>query len=234
MIKSSGIFRGIFYEQITSFFVEIFHKWNIIESEGKGICAMLKHGILGLLNYHDMTGYEVMEVFKDSLNYFWVAQTSQIYRELQGLEKHGWVNKTVVPQQGKPDKNVYSITREGKAELLRWLSESGPGLNPKTPVLMKVFFMGERSREENIEYFMRLKSECEQFLENLSQVPEYIEVYGNILREKEKAVYWQMTVDYGRRNMQMYIDWAQDCIRRLEEIENEDPGNERKSQGKKQ
>ncbi len=48
---------------------------------------MLKHGILGLLNYHDMTGYEIMEVFRDSLRFFWSAQTSQIYRELQTLEK---------------------------------------------------------------------------------------------------------------------------------------------------
>lgn len=178
---------------------------------------MLKHGILGLLNYHDMTGYEVREVFKNSLNYFWVAQTSQIYRELQGLETHGWVDKQVVFQQGKPDKNVYSITDEGKEELLRWLSEGGLGLNPRTPILMKVFFMGERSPEENIRYFTQLKEECEHFLERLSAVPEQIEAYGAYLGETEKTLYWQMTVDYGRRNMQMYIDWVQACMERLEE-----------------
>ena len=42
---------------------------------------MLKHGILGLLNYGSMTGYEINKAFKDSLSYFWNAQTSQIYRE---------------------------------------------------------------------------------------------------------------------------------------------------------
>ena len=71
---------------------------------------MLKHGILGLLNYKEMTGYEIMEIFRDSLNYFWDAKTSQIYRELQWLEQKECVNKTIVPQNGKPDKNVYSIT----------------------------------------------------------------------------------------------------------------------------
>ena len=55
---------------------------------------MLKHGILGLLNYKEMTGYEIMEIFRDSLNYFWDAKTSQIYRELQGLEQKEYVNKT--------------------------------------------------------------------------------------------------------------------------------------------
>ena len=40
--------------------------------------------------------------------------------------------------------------------------------------------------------------------------------YGSYVDEKEKTAYWEMTVDYGRRNMQMYIDWAQSCIDRLE------------------
>ena len=79
---------------------------------------MLKHGILGLLNYHQMTGYEIMTVFRDSLHFFWSAQTSQIYRELQTLETRGWVNKTTVLQQSRPDKNMYTITPEGREELL--------------------------------------------------------------------------------------------------------------------
>ena len=93
---------------------------------------MLKHGILGLLNYMEMTGYEIMETFRDSLNYFWDAKTSQIYRELQGLEQKQWVSKTVVPQTGKPDKNVYSITAAGREELLRWLADGDLGLRVKT------------------------------------------------------------------------------------------------------
>ena len=93
---------------------------------------MLKHGILGLLNYHEMTGYEIMETFRDSLNYFWDAKTSQIYRELQGLEQKEWVSKTIVPQSGKPDKKVYSITATGQEELLQWLADDDLGLDRKS------------------------------------------------------------------------------------------------------
>lgn len=173
---------------------------------------MLKHGILGLINYHEMTGYEIMQTFRDSLDFFWNAQTSQIYRELQTLEKKKWVEKTVVPQSGKPDKNVYAITEEGKKELLRWLADGNLGLNQRTPILMKVFFMGERSREENISFFEHLKDYCGMFLESLASVPEYIENYSAYIDEREKALYWGMTVELGRRNMQTYMEWAQDCI----------------------
>lgn len=178
---------------------------------------MLKHGILGLLNYQAMTGYEIMEVFRDSLHYFWDAKTSQIYRELQGLEQKEWVGKTVVPQSGKPDKNVYSITAEGRAELLRWLADADLGLRMKTPVLMKVFFLGARSAGENIGYFERIKEQCERFLASMEPIPQSIEAYGELIGQKEQERYWQMTVEYGRRMMRMQIEWAQDCIRRLEE-----------------
>jgi DNA-binding PadR family transcriptional regulator len=177
---------------------------------------MLKHGILGLLNYGEMTGYEIMEVFRDSLNYFWDAKTSQIYRELQGLEQKEWVSKRVVPQSGKPDKNIYSITELGQRELLRWLADDDLGLRIKTPVLMKVFFLGERSADENIRYFEQIKEKCELFLKSLEAVPRHIDTYNKMIGQEDKALYWQMTVEYGRRNMQMQREWAQDCIRRLE------------------
>ena len=37
----------------------------------------LKQGLLGLLNYGEMTGYELAKAFNDSLSFFWQAQTSQ-------------------------------------------------------------------------------------------------------------------------------------------------------------
>ena len=184
--------------------------------DGKRYIVMLKHGILGLLNYHDMTGYEIMEVFRDSLQFFWNAQTSQIYRELQGLEQKGWVTRTVVPQMGKPDKNVYSVNESGREELLKWLADDRLNISAKVPVLMKVFFMGERDKEENLAYFKRLKKECEEFQKRLGDAPHYIDEYSRFAGDKEKPLYWQMTVDFGYRSMQTYIDWAQSCIEKLE------------------
>jgi len=178
---------------------------------------MLKHGILGLLNYHEMTGYEIMIVFRDSLHFFWNAQTSQIYRELKTLEDKAWVSKTSVPQQGRPDKNVYAITPEGHEELLRWLSQPGPVLDERTNILMKVFFLGERSAEDNIRYFESLKEYCEIYLQGLEQAEQHIGTYSALINDPGKAVYWEMTVDYGRRNMRTYMEWAQSCIDRLKE-----------------
>lgn len=176
---------------------------------------MLKHGILGLLNYRDMSGYEIMVIFRDSLNFFWKAQTSQIYRELQNLKKRGWVTDVTIPQQGKPDKNVFSVTKAGKAELRRWLSDNSmePG---KNPLLMRTFFRGELPPEENIRFFQAVRAYATRFLKEMEKPPVSASLYVKEIQNPEQAVYWGMTIDYGVMYMEMLHRWSELCISRLE------------------
>ena len=69
----------------------------------------LKHAILGLLNYAEMTGYDIDRYFKSSIAFFWHAQTSQIYKELNTCTKHNWVDSEIVYQSDKPNKKVFHI-----------------------------------------------------------------------------------------------------------------------------
>lgn len=187
----------------------------------KEILIMLKHGILGLLTYGDMSGYEIRTVFKDSLNYFWKAQTSQIYRELNVLEKNGWIEKQTVEQDGRPDKNICSITDEGRKELLRWLSDPNLDveMDKRTPTLMKTFFMGELPISDSLKFFRRLNQEFRDDLEDLQEADNSIVYYQDRIPNKKDALFWQMTADFGKRYMQMYLDWTEDCIQLLENLE---------------
>lgn len=180
---------------------------------------MLKHGILGLLNYGDMSGYEIREVFKASLNYFWMAQTSQIYRELDVLENKGWIEKRTVEQSGKPNKNICSITEQGRKELLRWLSESDIDMDMHSHTLMKTFFMGELPVSNSIDFFKELNREYLAGLNNLQQASDSIRLFQEMISDKKNAIFWQMTLDFGKRYMQMYLDWTESCIHLLEKME---------------
>lgn len=182
---------------------------------------MLKHGILGLLNYGDMTGYEIMEVFRDSLKYFWTAQTSQIYRELQTLKKQGWVTDITVPQTGKPDKNLFSITDSGKEELRRFLSEENIGFDTKSPLLMKTFFLGELSPKDNIAFFEKIRESGEAFLADIQKPQENVALYQNQIPDPEKTLYWKMTLEYGIMYMNMLREWSNKCIAELEVLRDE-------------
>ena len=179
---------------------------------------MLRHGILGLLNYGDKTGYEIMTVFRDSLKHFWTAQTSQIYRELQRMEKDGWISRRPVSQTGKPDKKVYSITAAGREELLRWLREDNLPNGVRNPFLMKTFFMGELPAEENLAFFRAFR-EASVFPDDGKQASAKAELYRQAVKHPEKAIYWKLTIEFGRRYEKMQREWCEYCIRELEELQ---------------
>lgn len=182
---------------------------------------MLKHGILGLLNYGSMTGYDITLTFKNSLSYFWTAQTSQIYRELQTLKKNGWATDETVEQSGKPDKKVFTITESGRTELNRWLTDDKTEFAMRSPLLMKTFFRGERSLDENIEYFNKLHEDCKNFISVMQSSPSKIDLYSDVIKDPMKALYWKMTMEYGLMYEQMYLSWIEKCKKELEEIKNE-------------
>ena len=176
---------------------------------------MLKHGILGLISNSSKTGYEIMTVFRDSLNHFWTAQTSQIYRELQAMEKSGWISQTHVPQSGRPDKNVFSITPAGHEELLRWLRENNIPAAVRNPFLMKTFFMGELPVEENIAFFKAFR-DASVFPDEGEQASADAEMYRQAVNDPEKAVYWKLTIEFGRMYEKMQREWCEYCISELE------------------
>ncbi len=177
---------------------------------------MLKHGILGLIGYEDKTGYEIMQVFRDSLRHFWPVQTSQIYRELRTLEERGWVRVTRVAQTGRPDKNVFAITEAGRGELLRWLREDNLPKYERSPLLLKTFFLGELPPEEALAFFKAIEAEASVFTGESDDTMRSVEDYAATLDDPRKALYWRMTAEFGLMYEQMVRDWCARCEGMLE------------------
>lgn len=186
---------------------------------------MLKHGILGLLNYGDMTGYEIMTVFRDSLSHFWQAQTSQIYRELTVLEKKGWIVSSPVKQDGKPDKNILSITNQGKEELISWLKEDYVSAPVRSSMLMKTFFRGECSVDENIEFFKEIAEKEIVLPKGKTEVDSVSDEYKQFIEDPLKALYWKFTIEFGEMYETMVQKWCANCIKQLEDIKHEHIGD---------
>ncbi|MEU4172525.1 PadR family transcriptional regulator [Streptomyces sp. NPDC026665] len=83
----------------------------------------LEHAILVSLLEKPGSGYELARRFERSIGYFWTATHQQIYRVLKRMESEGVLGVEDVPQQGRPDKKVYSVADPGRAVLSRWLHE---------------------------------------------------------------------------------------------------------------
>ena len=138
----------------------------------------LKHGLLGLLNYGGMTGYELDKAFNASLGFFWQGQMSQIYRELNAMERSGWLTSERVIQDERPNKKVYRITDSGKTELQNWLAapeaDISDAMRIRSAFLMRVFFAGETDVEQAVKLLAAFRDECLKALADIDAVATFV------------------------------------------------------------
>lgn len=187
----------------------------------KGVLIIsIKHGLLGLLNYGPMTGYELDKAFKASLNFFWQAKTSQIYRELDTMEQNGWLSSERVIQNDKPNKRVYSITDSGKEELISWLSspeaDIADAMRVKSAFLMRVFFAGEMNEEQALSMLRAYSDKCAAAIAALAATSGAIAEYGETVGDDKKTRYWKIAALYGDEFYRTGLTWAEKAITILE------------------
>lgn len=182
----------------------------------------LKHGLLGFLIDFPLTGYELKKIFEDSLQSFWEAQTSQIYRDLTSMEKSGLLTSEVIEQTGKPNKKNYLITEKGREEFFSWLNDydfNQPAQYRET-MLMKIFFSSKGDRSKLIEGLKSFISYNEHGLEQYNKIPDVIDDYASAYDEGEKdKVFWEITLLRGVIHLKANIEWAVQAIKMLEKEE---------------
>jgi DNA-binding PadR family transcriptional regulator len=175
-------------------------------------------GLLGLLSYKDSTGYDLTRTFSDSLNNFWHAQSSQVYRELKRMEKSGWVTSSNIVQDGRPNKRLYTITDTGRKELAGWLAEARPEIeHPHHAMVMRVFF-GAENPEATAALLRKCIKQCRDILAlEYSTAHQTIAAYAEQIDQgQEKSMYWEFTLELGIAGTKTMLDWAEKCLARIE------------------
>ncbi|HET6340759.1 MAG TPA: PadR family transcriptional regulator [Gemmatimonadota bacterium] len=114
----------------------------------------LPHILLGLLR-EPASGYDLKAEFEQGIRHYWSAELSQIYPTLKRMEGQGWLSSATEPSDRGPDRRVYTRTRAGHEELLRWL-EGGPQVGAERfAYLAQIAFMGELGDFRRTLAFMR-------------------------------------------------------------------------------
>jgi PadR family transcriptional regulator, regulatory protein AphA len=83
---------------------------------------------LGSLGLGDASGYEIKKLYEEGdLSHFYAVGFGSIYPALTRLVEEGSAECFDQPQDKRPDKKVYRITRKGRRELIRSLAvQPGP------------------------------------------------------------------------------------------------------------
>ena len=179
----------------------------------------LKYTLLGFLNYGPLTGYDLKKHMDNSTQFFWHARLSQIYPTLKRMEEDDWVESTIMPQEGKPDKKFYMITEKGRAALLSWLDEFSSEIAPdKRPELLRFFFAGALEKENILTHLRyQLALHRTQLQKYQTETAVYIEDIVAETGLEREGVLWELTRQFGEEYERMYIAWLDKAIQTTEE-----------------
>lgn len=175
----------------------------------------LDYAILGFLNYHPYTGYDLKKIFDTSVRHFWSADQSQIYRTLARLTEQGFVQMEKVPQEDRPDRKVYHITESGKAALRAWLAGPPPLDEPRSAPLIQVFFAGQFSDAEALAKFEGFAEIMRAMLAQYEYIPNVLGPFQQEIPSPREHFFWMLTLENGIANMRANLQWAESVIERL-------------------
>ena len=179
----------------------------------------LEHAILGFLEYGPMTGYDLKKYFDQSIAHFWSATQSHIYKALENLEKDGFVEFKVIPQDDKPNRKEYRITPAGRSELQRWLTTPLLLEPVRESWLIQIFFSTISSNEEIASLFeARMKEIQERLKVYKEDAQAALDRNANEMGIERARELWQITLDYGIAFYEFELKWDKRMLERVNNL----------------
>jgi DNA-binding PadR family transcriptional regulator len=176
----------------------------------------LKHALLGFLNYGPHTGYELKKVFDISVAHFWNAELSQIYPTLKSLESEGLVEMDVDVQANRPNRKVYSITDDGRRELIEWLATPAEAEQVREPLLIKLFFSSSLSRRDLLAVLHKKAFDLQEAVNAHSLGCDVVKGLAGVIGLEREGLFWELTIDSELKHNEAALDWTEQAIRRIE------------------
>jgi PadR family transcriptional regulator AphA len=180
----------------------------------------LEHAILAFLDFQPMSGYDIKKAFDNSVAHFWSTTQSHIYKALEKLEEQEFAASKIIPQEGKPNRKEYHITRTGRAELKKWLSTPLPLSPVREAWMIQLFFAYSLSNGQIAQLIETRRNEVTKAIEALDEAQAIIE-----LQEKagppgieRMASLWQMTLDYGSDYYKAEFAWLEKTQKRVPKL----------------
>jgi len=182
---------------------------------------MLKYILLGFLNFHPTSGYDLHDQMETSTAHFWNAKLSQIYVTLKKMEADGLVISEMEAQDDRPDKRIYTITEKGQAELQDWLDKPNTDIDQmKSKMLLRLFFAGMNDLDAVITELNLQKSLHEERLQYYQTTTK--QVIDNGARTtpngEHHRIFWEATRTFGERYETMVVEWLDEILATLSNL----------------
>jgi DNA-binding PadR family transcriptional regulator len=178
--------------------------------EGRANAPDTAFGVLGMLTFGEMSGYDLTKAIEGSIGFFWAPAKSQLYAELRRLVSLGWAREREVEQTDRPDKRIYTITPAGQEALRDWLGTPPSDFDPiKSPFLLRLFF-GHLAGADAVRALVA---------EHRRQAEELLGTFGRIdetLREQGGPLPPYLTLTYGMTYARAVMEWCDGALKELD------------------
>ena len=161
----------------------------------------LRHALLGLLYEGPASGYDLLNMFRHSLDNAWPATQSQVYTELTKLADAGLLSVSAVGPRGRKE---YTLTNAGLAELHHWMLETEPERYQRSEALLRVFLLGAITADQAEQYLSWLAARAGEDTAALTAVDASID-WDN---EDDLQFHGRLVLEFGKRFWTMSQEWA--------------------------
>lgn len=100
----------------------------------------LRYALVALLTGQPMTGYDISKSFSHSVSHVWHAPDSQIYPELNRMERDGLLTSVEMPWGKKGTKKEYHVTDAGLADFRAWMESPLAPQRQRDPAYLKAAY----------------------------------------------------------------------------------------------
>ncbi len=175
-----------------------------------------KFALLGVLTLRPCSGYDIKKFCDNHLSHIWNENYGHIYPVLKHMENEGLVTKKTEHNEGRPYRNVYSITEKGKAELNDWLLLPVEPYSFRSELLLKMFFAGDIPISNLIEKLENKKDNEQKILEYHQIIEQMLKTK---LKDRKEAPLWWAILSYGRHSCNATIAWCEETIKYLQDLD---------------
>jgi DNA-binding PadR family transcriptional regulator len=182
-----------------------------------------RYAILGMLALEASSGYQIKREMEESTSNFWHESYGQIYPILKLLTEEGLATSHTEKQEGKPERNIYTITERGKEELINWLGEEVEETPERSEILLKLFFGHLLPTSINRQHVQRYQKLQKSLLKKYQDIEAFLRDCAEKYPANERPLnYSLITVRYGILRCQALLAWCEETLTTLDRMHETD------------
>jgi DNA-binding PadR family transcriptional regulator len=166
----------------------------------------LEQALLGLLSQGPMHGYDLHRHAKEELGRIWHMGISNIYGALKRLEEAHHVEHTLIPQDNRPPRKIYHVTRAGRKSFRDWVRQPVPNTRRlRVEFLAKLYFLHALDLNGAEDLITAQGAICQ----------ERIARFERSAAECDPEDFDRLVFDFRCRQIEAILDWLEACRKEL-------------------